>query len=158
MIYYSELFDYIEYETTQQGVEVVSTETDERYFIEKSKTDEQIRKLKPEVIAEMVDIIPNILVKKCEICGREFYSQTARQNVCSHDCFLERARRTSRKATREKNETKKEAEDKYLKEWRKESKNTTAECSVKRTETIWMNYEYDAQVTFSQKGCNDDKL
>lgn len=48
--------------------------------------------------------------------------------------------------------------DKYLKEWRKESKNTTAECSVKRTETIWMNYEYDAQVTFSQKGCNDDKL
>lgn len=114
MIYYSELFDYIEYETTQQGVEVVSTETDERYFIEKSKTDEQIRRLKPEVIAEMVDIIPNILVKECEICGREFYSQTARQNVCSHDCFLERARRTSRKATREKNETKKEAEEKAL--------------------------------------------
>lgn len=114
MIYYSELFDYIEYETTQQGVEVVSTETDERYFIEKSKTDEQIRKLKPEVIAEMVDIIPNILVKKCEICGREFYSQTARQNVCSHDCFLERARRTSRKATEKKNETKKEAEERAL--------------------------------------------
>ena len=44
----------------------------------------------------------------------------------------------------------------YLKDWNKLSKNTTAECSVKRTETIWMNYEYDAQVTFSQEGCNDD--
>lgn len=114
MIYYSELFDYIEYETTQQGVEVVSTETDERYFIEKSKTDEQIRKLKPEVIAEMVDIIPNILVKKCEICGREFYSQTARQNVCSHECFLERARRTSRKVTKKKQDAKEEKEIREL--------------------------------------------
>jgi DNA adenine methylase len=44
----------------------------------------------------------------------------------------------------------------YLKDWNKLSKNTTAECSVKRTETIWMNYEYDSQVTFSQEGCNDD--
>ena len=114
MIYYSEMFDYIEYETTQQGVEVVSTETDERYFIEKSKTDEQIRKLKPEVIAEMVDIIPNILVKKCEICGREFYSQTARQNVCSRDCFLERARRTSRKATKKKQDAKEEVKARKL--------------------------------------------
>lgn len=35
----------------------------------------------------------------------------------------------------------------YLKDWNKLSKDTTAECSVKRTETIWMNYEYDAQVT-----------
>lgn len=39
--------------------------------------------------------------------------------------------------------------NKYLKGWRKESKNTTAECSVKRTETIWMNYEHEEQVTFS---------
>ena len=31
--------------------------------------------------------------------------------------------------------------NKRLKGWRKESKNTTAECSVKRTEVIWMNYE-----------------
>lgn len=108
MIYYSEMFDYIEYETTQQGVEVVSTETDERYFIEKSKTDEQIRKLKPEVIAEMVDIIPSLSVKECEICGSEFYSQTARQKVCSHECFLERARRTSRKATKKKQDAKEE--------------------------------------------------
>lgn len=46
----------------------------------------------------------------------------------------------------------------YLHYWNKLSKDTTAECSVKRTETIWMNYEHDAQVTFSQKGCNDDKL
>lgn len=37
----------------------------------------------------------------------------------------------------------------YLYDWNKLSKNTTAECSVKRTETLWMNYEYDAQVTFS---------
>lgn len=102
MIYYSEMFDYIEYETTQQGIVVVSTETDERYLIEKSKTDEQIRRLKPEVIAEMVDIIPSLSVKECEICGSEFYSQTARQKVCSHECFLERARRTSRKATKKK--------------------------------------------------------
>lgn len=114
MIYYSEMFDYIEYETTQQGIVVVSTETDERYLIEKSKTDEQIRRFKPEVIAEMVDIIPSLSVKECEICGSEFYSQTARQKVCSHECFLERARRTSRKATREKNETKKEAEERAL--------------------------------------------
>lgn len=28
----------------------------------------------------------------------------------------------------------------YLYDWRKKSKNTIAECSVKRTETIWMNY------------------
>ena len=35
----------------------------------------------------------------------------------------------------------------YLEDWNKLSKDTTAECSVKRTETIWMNYEYDAQVT-----------
>jgi hypothetical protein len=96
------MFDYIEYETTQQGIVVVSTETDERYLIEKSKTDEQIRRLKPEVIAEMVDIIPSLSVKECEICGSEFYSQTARQKVCSHECFLERARRTSRKATKKK--------------------------------------------------------
>ena len=114
MIYYSEMFDYIEYETTQQGIVVVSTETDERYLIKKSKTDEQIRRFKPEVIAEMVDIIPSLSIKECEICGREFYSQTARQNVCSHDCFLERARRTSRKATRGKQETKKEAEERAL--------------------------------------------
>lgn len=108
MIYYSELFDYIEYETTQQGIVVVSTETDERYLIEKSKTDEQIRRFKPEVIAEMVDIIPSLSVKECEICGNEFYSQTARQKVCSHECFLERARRTSRKATKKKQDAKEE--------------------------------------------------
>lgn len=110
MIYYSEMFDYIEYETTQQGIVVVSTETDERYLIEKSKTDEQIRRFKPEVIAEMVDIIPSLSVKECEICGSEFYSQTARQKVCSHECFLERARRTSKKATKKKQDEKKEKE------------------------------------------------
>ena len=114
MIYYSEMFDYIEYETTQQGIVVVSTETDERYLIEKSKTDEQIRRFKPEVIAEMVDIIPSLSVKECEICGSEFYSQTARQKVCSHECFLERAKRTSKKATEKKKETKKEAEERAL--------------------------------------------
>lgn len=114
MIYYSEMFDYIEYETTQQGIVVVSTETDERYLIEKSKTDEQIRRFKPEVIAEMVDIIPSLSVKECEICGREFYSQTARQKVCSHECFLERARRTSKKATKKKQDEKKEKEVRKL--------------------------------------------
>lgn len=114
MIYYSELFDYIEYETTQQGIVVVSTETDERYLIEKSKTDEQIRRFKPEVIAEMVDIIPSLSVKECEICGSEFYSQTARQKVCSHECFLERARRTSKKATKKKQDEKKEKEVRKL--------------------------------------------
>ena len=114
MIYYSELFDYIEYETTQQGIVVVSTETDERYLIEKSKTDEQIRRFKPEVIAEMVDIIPSLSVKECEICGSEFYSQTARQKVCSHECFLERARRTSRKATKKKQDAKEEKEVRKL--------------------------------------------
>lgn len=30
--------------------------------------------------------------------------------------------------------------EKYLKDWNKATKNTTAECSVRRTETIWMNY------------------
>ncbi len=114
MIYYSELFDYIEYETTQQGIVVVSTETDERYLIEKSKTDEQIRRFKPEVIAEIVDIIPSLSVKECEICGSEFYSQTARQKVCSHECFLERARRTSKKATKKKQDEKKEKEVRKL--------------------------------------------
>lgn len=114
MIYYSEMFDYIEYETTQQGIVVVSTETDERYLIEKSKTDEQIRRFKPEVIAEMVDIIPSLSVKECEICGSEFYSQTARQKVCSHECFLERARRTSRKATKKKQDAKEEKEVRKL--------------------------------------------
>lgn len=114
MIYYSELFDYIEYETTQQGIVVVSTETDERYLIEKSKTDEQIRQFKPEVIAEMVDIIPSLSIKECEICGSEFYSQTARQKVCSHECFLERARRTSRKATKKKQDAKEEKEVRKL--------------------------------------------
>lgn len=114
MIYYSELFDYIEYETTQQGIVVVSTETDERYLIEKSKTDEQIRRFKPEVIAEMVDIIPSLSVKECEICGSEFYSQTARQKVCSHECFLERTRRTSRKATKKKQDAKEEKEVREL--------------------------------------------
>lgn len=114
MIYYSELFDYIEYATTQQGIVVVSTETDERYLIEKSKTDEQIRRFKPEVIAEMVDIIPSLSVKECEICGSEFYSQTARQKVCSHECFLERARRTSKKATKKKQDEKKEKEVRKL--------------------------------------------
>lgn len=114
MIYYSEMFDYIEYETTQQGIVVVSTETDERYLIEKSKTDEQIRRFKPEVIAEMVDIIPSLSVKECEICGNEFYSQTARQKVCSHECFLERARRTSRKATKKKQDAKEEKEVRKL--------------------------------------------
>lgn len=114
MIYYSEMFDYIEYETTQQGIVVVSTETDERYLIEKSKTDEQIRRFKPEVIAEMVDIIPSLSVKECEICGSEFYSQTARQKVCSHECFLERARRTSKKATKKKQDEKKEKEVRKL--------------------------------------------
>lgn len=114
MIYYSELFDYIEYETTQQGIVVVSTETDERYLIEKSKTDEQIRRFKPEVIAEMVDIIPSLSVKECEICGSEFYSQTARQKVCSHECLLERARRTSKKATKKKQDEKKEKEVRKL--------------------------------------------
>lgn len=114
MIYYSELFDYIEYETTQQGIVVVSTETDERCLIEKSKTDEQIRRFKPEVIAEMVDIIPSLSVKECEICGSEFYSQTARQKVCSHECFLERARRTSKKATKKKKDEKKEKEVRKL--------------------------------------------
>lgn len=37
--------------------------------------------------------------------------------------------------------------DEYLKGWRKESKNTTAECSVKRTETIWMNYNEAEQIS-----------
>jgi len=108
------MFDYIEYETTQQGIVVVSTETDERYLIEKSKTDEQIRRFKPEVIAEMVDIIPSLSVKECEICGSEFYSQTARQKVCSHECFLERARRTSKKATKKKQDAKEEKKTRKL--------------------------------------------
>lgn len=30
--------------------------------------------------------------------------------------------------------------EKILKNWNKAIKNTTAECSVRRTETIWMNY------------------
>lgn len=34
----------------------------------------------------------------------------------------------------------------YLKEWKKQSKNTTAECSVKRIETIWMNYDIKYQI------------
>lgn len=37
--------------------------------------------------------------------------------------------------------------NKYLKGWRKESKNTTAECSVERTETIWMNYNEEEQIS-----------
>ena len=28
----------------------------------------------------------------------------------------------------------------YLKDWNKATKNTTAECSVRRTETLWFNY------------------
>ena len=35
----------------------------------------------------------------------------------------------------------------YLKDWHKLSKNTTAECSVKRTETIWMNYNETEQIS-----------
>ena len=35
----------------------------------------------------------------------------------------------------------------YLKGWKKESKNTTAECSVKRIETIWMNYNETEQIS-----------
>lgn len=35
----------------------------------------------------------------------------------------------------------------YLKDWNKLSKNTTAECSVKRTETIWMNYNETEQIS-----------
>lgn len=36
----------------------------------------------------------------------------------------------------------------YLKGWHKENKNTTAERSVKRVETIWMNYEIEKQLEF----------
>lgn len=45
--------------------------------------------------------------------------------------------------------------------WRKESKNTTAECSVKRTETIWTNYEYDdysANVKIEWREITDGQL
>lgn len=35
----------------------------------------------------------------------------------------------------------------YLKDWNKLSKNTTAECSVKRTEIIWMNYNETEQIS-----------
>lgn len=38
--------------------------------------------------------------------------------------------------------------DKFLKGWRKVQKNTLAECGVKRTETLWMNYS-DMQMSFS---------
>ena len=36
--------------------------------------------------------------------------------------------------------------EKYLKNWNKATKNTTAECSIKRTETIWMNYKQEQLV------------
>ena len=34
----------------------------------------------------------------------------------------------------------------FLKAWRKEYKNTTAENSIKRTEVIYMNYELEVGV------------
>lgn len=36
--------------------------------------------------------------------------------------------------------------NKKLEGWHKESKNTTAERSVKRTEVIWMNYEISGRI------------
>lgn len=35
----------------------------------------------------------------------------------------------------------------YLKGWRKTKKKTHAECSVSRTETLWMNYDFERQLT-----------
>lgn len=142
MIYYSEMFDYIEYETTQQGIVVVSAETDERYLIEKSKTDEQIRRFKPEVIAEMVDIIPSLSVKECEICGSEFYSQTARQKVCSHECFLERARRTSRKAVK-----KKQAEKEDIK-----ARKLSLDEKIAKARTLGISYGKYVAITHAEQG------
>lgn len=39
----------------------------------------------------------------------------------------------------------------YLRDWNKLSKNTTAECSVKRTETIWMNYNEAEQISIAER-------
>ena len=36
----------------------------------------------------------------------------------------------------------------YLKDWCKRTKNTTAECSVKREEVIYMNYDINQQLNF----------
>ena len=41
--------------------------------------------------------------------------------------------------------------DDYLSAWNKLSKNTTAECSVRRTETIWMNYSVEHQIYFERE-------
>lgn len=35
----------------------------------------------------------------------------------------------------------------HLKGWRKTQKKTIAECSVPRTETLWMNYDFERQLT-----------
>ena len=153
MIYYSELFDYIEYETTPQGVVVVSTETNERCLIEKSKTDKQIRRFKPEVIAEMVDIIPSVEIKTCVICGREFYSQTARQEVCSHDCFLEKARQRSRKYRADHKEIKKTTKPAKIDE---EKRREEVEKEMAEARKKGISYgKYKAQVYMEQ---NREKL
>jgi predicted nucleic acid-binding Zn ribbon protein len=152
MIYYSELFDYIEYETTQQGVLVISTETDEKVLIEKSKTDKQIRQFKPEVIAEMVDIIPSVEIKICVICGKKFYSQTARQTVCSHDCYLEMARQRSKKHRADHKEIKKTTKPaKIDEEKRREETKKEVEKEMEEARKKGISYgKYKAQVYMEQ--------
>lgn len=40
--------------------------------------------------------------------------------------------------------------DNYLKGWKKATKSTLAENSIKRTEVIWMNYETEEQISFKE--------
>lgn len=45
----------------------------------------------------------------------------------------------------------------YLKDWCKRTKNTTAECSVKREEVIYMNYDINQQLNFEQLNSDTDE-
>lgn len=122
------------YETLIEGAERLKNAQ-----IEHKDAIELIKSLKGENTFIYVDPPYLLSTRKANLYNHELddeYHKGLLRVICDSDCKIMISGYDN------------ELYNEYLKGWRKESKNTTAECSVKRTETIWMNYEYDAQVTF----------
>lgn len=98
----SELYEYILYEQTAKGVLIKNHHDGTTMMISRSKTDRDIRKFKREIRDEILKLMPNVHLKECKVCHREYYTQYMQQRNCSRECSEEAQRESDRRCKQKK--------------------------------------------------------
>lgn len=98
----SELYEYILYEQTAKGIMVKNHHDGTTMMINRSKTDRDIMKFKKEIRDEILKLMPNVHLKECKVCHREYYTQYMQQRNCSRECSEEAQRESDRRCKQKK--------------------------------------------------------